>query len=161
MFKVTIEGNTPQEIQDGLITLLQQFSAGADRRVNDADDAAREELQAKRTRAKKPAPAAEPQSSGSTVSDAPSPEASEPDPSIDSAEARAAEREFQAAVAAESAEPAPATATGLVDAGTGQPIPPDLASKVVQMTMDDVRANAAKLAAVNTPLLGELIKKHG
>lgn len=54
------------------------------------------------------------------------------------------------------APPAPATAASIVDAGTGQPI-----AAPTKMTFDDVKVAAAKLAAMDTPKLKELILKYG
>jgi hypothetical protein len=55
-------------------------------------------------------------------------------------------------------EPMPATGAGIVDGGTGQPIPK---GDTIQMTFDDVKVAAAKLAAKDTPALGKILKKYG
>jgi hypothetical protein len=52
-------------------------------------------------------------------------------------------------------EPAPETSKTIVDAGTGEPAQP------IKMTMDDVRAAAAKLAAQDTPKLGKILESYG
>lgn len=62
------------------------------------------------------------------------------------------DRELLAAV-----EPAPATANSIVDAGTGQPA----AAQPTQMTIEDVKVAATKLAGVDMPTLSQLITKHG
>lgn len=69
-----------------------------------------------------------------------------------------AEDEKLAAELAAPVGPMPDTAKAIVDAGTGQPIAP---VEVKQMTIDDVRAAAAKLAAKDTPKLSELLNKYG
>lgn len=57
----------------------------------------------------------------------------------------------------EPAPPAPATASQVVDAGTGKPIPTDAP---VQMTFADVKTAAARLAAKDTPKLAEILGKY-
>jgi hypothetical protein len=84
---------------------------------------------------------------------APAPEQEE-EVNIDAASADA---ELRAAIAADerTVQPMPETAKGTVDAGTGQP-----ADAPIKMTMDDVKAAAAKLAAKDTPKLAEILKKY-
>lgn len=59
----------------------------------------------------------------------------------------------------EEVPPAPNTAKQVVDAGTGKPAPASDAP--IQMTFNDVKAAAAKLASKDTPKLKEIIEKHG
>ena len=56
-------------------------------------------------------------------------------------------------------EPAPNTANTVVDAGTGKPVAAP--EPVKQMTFDDVKVAAAKLAQQDTPALKALIEKYG
>lgn len=60
-------------------------------------------------------------------------------------------------------QPMPETARAVVDAGTGQPVaaPAPAEELVKQMTFDDVKAAAAKLAAKDTPTLAGILKKYG
>jgi hypothetical protein len=88
---------------------------------------------------------------------APAPEQEE-EVNIDAASADA---ELRAAIAADerTVQPMPDTAKGLVDAGTGKVADP-VKDEPIKMTMDDVKAAAAKLAAKDTPKLAEILKKY-
>lgn len=159
MFEVTIKGATMAELASSVIALAAGMGAVQDRIVNDADNTAREELQAQRSAApkSKPARAAGKKSDGgATVSDAPEQE-EEVDIGGDVAQADA---ELRAAIAADerTVQPMPDTAKVLVDAGTGKVAEP--VDAPVRMTMDDVKAAAAKLAAKDTPKLAALLKKY-
>ncbi|MDQ3023025.1 MAG: hypothetical protein M3R04_01375 [bacterium] len=59
----------------------------------------------------------------------------------------------------EEVPPQPNAASAVVDAGTGQIIAQP--ESPVQMTMDQVRTNAAKLAAKDSPTLAMILKKYG
>lgn len=59
----------------------------------------------------------------------------------------------------EEPDPMPETAKAVVDAGTGQPVVAEEPTK--QMTVDDVRSAAAKLAAADSPKLAAILKAHG
>ncbi len=61
----------------------------------------------------------------------------------------------------EEVPPQPNAVRGAVDAGTGQPIAAPTGEAPVQMTMDQVRTNAAKLAAKDSPTLAAILKKYG
>lgn len=162
MFEVTIKGATMAELASSVIALAAGMGAVQDRIVNDADNTAREELQAQRSAApkSKPARAAGKKSDGgATVSDAPEQE-EEVDIGGDVAQADA---ELRAAIAADerTVQPMPDTAKVLVDAGTGKVAEPIVEPDApVRMTMDDVKAAAAKLAAKDTPKLASLLKKY-
>lgn len=58
------------------------------------------------------------------------------------------------------AEPMPEGADAVVDAGTGQPLPKAKADAPIQMTFDDVKVAAAKLAAKDTPTLAKILKNY-
>lgn len=83
---------------------------------------------------------------------APKPRAVEPEADVQQP-ADDTDRELLAEV-----PPAPNTANAVVDAGTGQPIA--ATAEVVQLTMSDVKAAAAKLAAKDTPALAALLAKY-
>jgi hypothetical protein len=134
MFKITIEGETLQELQDGLITMLQAVGKESSYQ---ADDAAREKMQAER-KAKPKAKA--------TPAPQPEPEAEETD------------AELQAELN-EPVEPMPETANAVVDAGTGKPAGKK-AEAPIQMTMDDVKTAAAKLVAKDQARLVEILQKY-
>jgi hypothetical protein len=59
----------------------------------------------------------------------------------------------------EEVPPAPDGASAVVDAGTGQPLPKGDAAPL-QMTFDDVKKHAAKLAATDTGKLAEILAKY-
>lgn len=131
MFEVTIKGDSMSALASAVVALAGQFQTTAS---YEADDAAREALQAKRT-ARKPKP--EPQ----------------PEPEVADDEADWTD---------EQVEPMPETAKAIVDAGTGKPAPAAKAEAdaPIKMTFNDVKAAAAKLAAKDTPQLAAILKKY-
>ena len=136
MFEVTIKGETLEELSGNVNRMAATFNAGDARRTNDADDAVREELQAKRTPRKKAPVPAEPVDAEN----------------IDDGDVEAALNE--------PVEPMPETAKAIVDAGTGKPAAPAKSDAPIRMTFDDVKAAAAKLAAKDTPKLAAILKKY-
>lgn len=141
MIKITIEGETVGQVAALALAIAGQMGATP---AEGADAAP-----APKPRAKKGAATpAEPKQDGATASTAPSQEQDEVLPDDELA------REL-----AEPVDPMPETAKAVVDAGTGKPA--EQTSAPIQMTFDDVKAAAAKLAAANTPKLVELLKKYG
>ena len=136
MFEITIKGETLSQLAGNILLMARQYQATVS---YEADDAVREELQAKRTRAKKAAPA-------------PEPEVEETDAELEAE----LEAELNAPVPS-----APDTAKPgvVVDAGTGKPLPAD--DQPVKMTFDDVKASAAKLAAKDVEQLKLILSKYG
>ena len=146
MFEVTIKGETLEELQDNLNRILLLRWGGC------------EEAPAPKS---KPAPAAKKKSvGGATASPAPEPEPEEETVDI-GGDAEQADAELRAAIAADerTVQPMPETAKVVVDAGTGKLADP--VDAPIKMTVDDVKAAAAKLAAKDTPKLAELLKKYG
>lgn len=138
MFEITIKGETLEEFHANLQQLAAQFGGVPTRQP--VEDGKLDPQTLVKTR--KPKAAAQP---------APEPE---PEPTGDD------EEDGDADLLAP-AEPLPETAKQVVDAGTGKPAAPAAADAPVKMTIDDVRAAAAKLAAKDTAKLGELLKTYG
>jgi len=86
------------------------------------------------------------------------PKAIEPEP-ITAADIAPTQSDAVDAELLEVLEPAPNTANTVVDAGTGKPVAKP--EPVKQMTFDDVKVAAAKLAQQDTPALKALIEKYG
>lgn len=135
MFTITIQGTTLEDFHANLQQLAAQFGGVP--------------TTAPKSRVKKNASA--PPTADASDDVAQSPTAQGEPEGVADAELAA---ELNAPV-----EPMPETAKAVVDAGTGKPA--EQAAPVVQMTFDDVKAAAAKLAAANTPKLVELLKKYG
>ena len=128
MFSITIQGDTLEELANGLREMYHQFqTTGAPQET-------------KSRKAAKAAPVTTKEYVAEVV---------QPDP-----EDAALEAELNAPV-----PPAPATSKGIVDAGTGRPIP--VGDAPIQMNMDQVRTAAAKLAAKDSPTLATILKKYG
>jgi hypothetical protein len=136
MFELTITGETAEQLARNLMSMAADFRPSVIER--DAEDAM---------------PRPKPKATKSKAVPTPEPEQEE-EVNIDAVQADA---ELKAAIAADerTVQPMPETAKGTVDAGTGQP-----ADAPIKMTMDDVKAAAAKLAAKDTPKLAEILKKY-
>jgi hypothetical protein len=140
MFEITIKGATLSQIQDRLDAMQGVFGAAADRgRIEQPDP--------------KPARKSRP-SKGEPQPEAEAPEQEE--------QLSAEDTKLQAELN-EPAEPMPETAKAVVDAGTGQPVGATStdSDEPIQMTMDDVKNAAAKLAAKDTPTLAKILKDYG
>ena len=139
MFEITIKGETMSELGKNMLDAARLYKAYD---IYQADDAAREEMQAQRKAAARkqttePAKAEEPVVKEYTAAD---------------------EEDVPP-------EPMPVGATAVVDAGTGRPVEQVVGEivedePVKQMTMNDVKVAAVKLAAKDTPLLGKILKKY-
>jgi hypothetical protein len=132
MFKITIEGATMAE----LAANVEQFTAELTGNGTSP---------APKPRVRKAATPVEPEQTGTTASTAPSEEQEDGD----------LQAELSAPV-----EPMPEAAKAIVDAGTGKPAAP-AADEPIKMTFEDVKVAAAKLAAKDTPKLGEILKSYG
>lgn len=131
MFKVSVEGETLEELSGNLNRVAAMFRSEV---INAEDDAAREKLQKTRSTGRKRMDTETP------------PGTADADPlGDDGPDEEPAEQ--------------PAGSKQVVDAGTGKPIATD--DKPVKMTMDDVRAAAAKLAAKDSPKLAEILGNYG
>jgi hypothetical protein len=132
MFKITIEGDTLEALASNIVRIAGQFqTTSAEPMDANANPAP------KATSRKKAA---------ATPKSEQEPDA--PDPELD-------------AELNEPVDPAPAGATAVVDAGTGKPMAPADAGDVVQMTFDDVKKSAAKLASKDMPGLATILQKYG
>lgn len=124
MFKITIEGDTLNDLASNVLTMAAQFQTTVP-----------EGKSASKSKAKAPAqpePEVDDELTGDDALDAP-------------------------------AEPMPEGADAIVDAGTGKPAGKPAKAKAdapIQMTMDDVKVAAAKLAAKDTPALAKILKKY-
>ena len=147
MFEITIKGETLGELGKNMLDMARLYKAYD---IYQADDAAREEMQAERKGKTPPKTPAK--------SEAPDPKVEPELPFI---------KEYTAADEEDTPpEPMPVGATAVVDAGTGQPVSQIITAEFVdvepvkQMTMTDVKVAAAKLAAKDTPKLASILKKY-
>lgn len=150
MFEVTIKGETVEALARNLMSMASDFRPA----VIEADA----ENSMPPAPKSKPAPAAKKKSAGGATA-SPAPEQEE-EVDIGGTSVEAADAELRAAIAADerTVQPMPDTAKVVVDAGTGKLADP--VDEPIRMTMNDVKAAAAKLAAKDTPKLAELLKKY-
>lgn len=130
MFEITIKGETPKALLFNLEAAFKTFMLGEEGATT------------------KPV--------GKSKAKAPDPQ---PEPEVDD------ELTGEDALDAP-AEPMPEGADAIVDAGTGQPVAKKAAKAKteddapIQMTFDDVKVAAAKLAAKDTPALAKILAKY-
>jgi hypothetical protein len=141
MFEITIKADTHDELVQNLLELA------TGRRVE--------------MKSEQPKGDAAPKPRGRRPATTPTPA----DTSDDAAASLTADEELTGddALDAPAAE-MPEGADAIVDAGTGQPVAKKAAKAKddapIQMTMDDVKVAAAKLAAKDTPALAGILKKY-